>query len=69
MKVETFKIDNWEKNQTGLVVAEDKNWVLVRHIPSDLSFKMIFRQSSSTAPFAKSKRTNCRLILSIQMGK
>jgi len=35
MKVETFKIDNWEKNQTGLVVAEDKNWVLVRHIPSD----------------------------------
>lgn len=35
MKVESFEIDGWQDVQTGLVVAENTEWVLVKHIPVD----------------------------------
>jgi hypothetical protein len=35
MKVETFHIVSWEEPETGLVIAENNEWVLVKHIPVD----------------------------------
>jgi hypothetical protein len=35
MKVETFKIKGWKSRETGLVIMENEDWVLVKHIPVD----------------------------------
>jgi len=35
MKVESFKIDFWEQPQTGVVLSENSDWILVKHIPAD----------------------------------
>ena len=35
MKVEQLKIAAWEDEATGLLVAENAEWLLVRHIPVD----------------------------------
>ena len=35
MKVETYKIKNWEDTETGLLISENKDWILVKHIPVD----------------------------------
>jgi len=35
IKAESFKIKDWEEVQTGIVLAENENWVLVKHIPVD----------------------------------
>lgn len=32
---ETYQIDGWEEEQTGMLLFENENWVLVRHIPVD----------------------------------
>lgn len=33
--VETYKINGWEDNETGMLLFENDNWILVRHIPVD----------------------------------
>ncbi|WP_242919680.1 hypothetical protein [Pontibacter liquoris] len=35
MKVETFHIASWEEPETGLVIDENDEWVLVKYIPVD----------------------------------
>ncbi len=35
MKVEKFKIIGWEDPEKGLVIDENENWILVKHIPVD----------------------------------
>ncbi|MGX7668357.1 hypothetical protein [Flavobacterium pedocola] len=35
MKVERFEIQDWNDIQTGLWLAENDEWVLVKHIPVD----------------------------------
>lgn len=35
MNVQSFEIDNWEEVQTGLVITENEEWLLVKHIPVD----------------------------------
>lgn len=35
MKVETFHIASWEESETGLVIDENDEWVLVKYIPVD----------------------------------
>lgn len=35
MKVERLKIADWEDEATGLLIAENEEWLLVRHIPVD----------------------------------
>lgn len=35
MKVETFKIAEWEEEETGLIIDENDIWILVKHIPVD----------------------------------
>lgn len=35
MRVERFEIQDWEEPQTVLLLAENEEWVLVKHIPVD----------------------------------
>lgn len=35
MKVERFTIKDWEKEQIGLIISENQDWVLVKDIPVD----------------------------------
>lgn len=35
MTVETYKIKGWEEPETGLLIAENDNWILVKHVPVD----------------------------------
>lgn len=35
MLVETYKIKGWKKRETGLLVAENKDWILVKYIAED----------------------------------
>lgn len=35
MKVETYTIRGWKEKETGLLVSENEDWILVKHIPAD----------------------------------
>jgi hypothetical protein len=35
MKVESFKIKGWKKKETGLVISENNDWILIKSIPVD----------------------------------
>jgi len=35
MKIETFILRGWEDPETGYVIEENEEWVLVKHIPVD----------------------------------
>ena len=35
MKVERYTIKNIKDKQRGLLIAEDENWILIKHIPVD----------------------------------
>ncbi len=34
-KVETYKLTDWEDSESGLLITENDNWILVKHIPVD----------------------------------
>lgn len=34
-KVETYKVTDWEESESGLLIAENEDWILVKHIPVD----------------------------------
>lgn len=35
MKVESYHIKNWEEPETGLLISENKDWILIKSIPVD----------------------------------
>ena len=35
IKVEAFQMEGWKETLTGLVLAENEDWVLIGHIPAD----------------------------------
>jgi len=35
MKVESYKIKGWKEGETGVLISENKKWILVSHIPND----------------------------------
>ncbi|MEO5776189.1 MAG: hypothetical protein ABIQ27_04745 [Flavobacterium sp.] len=35
MLVEKFKIKGWKKKETGIVISENDDWILTKHIPVD----------------------------------
>ena len=35
MKVETYKLKDWEDLESGLLIAENEEWILVKNIPID----------------------------------
>ncbi len=35
MKVESYKIKGWKEKETGVLISENEDWILVNHIPAD----------------------------------
>ncbi len=35
MKVESYKIKGWKESLTGVLMAENKNWILINEVPLD----------------------------------
>lgn len=35
MKVESYKIKGWKEKETGVLISENDDWILVNHIPVD----------------------------------
>lgn len=35
MRVESYKIKGWKEKETGVLITENENWILVNHIPND----------------------------------
>jgi hypothetical protein len=57
MKVESFKIKGWKKKETGLLVSENNEWILVKHIPVDY---MIDGYKLYQKKFIKKRETNSK---------
>ena len=34
-KVESYKIKGWKDKETGVLISENEDWILVNHIPAD----------------------------------
>jgi|TARA_B110000908_G_C10074381_1_gene366583 hypothetical protein len=32
MKIESYKIKGWKETETGIVISENEDWLLVNHI-------------------------------------
>ncbi|WP_196888201.1 hypothetical protein [Aureivirga sp. CE67] len=35
MRVETYKISEWEDTEQGVLLAENEDWILIKNIPAD----------------------------------
>jgi hypothetical protein len=35
LRVESYKIKGWKEKETGVLITENENWILVNHIPND----------------------------------
>ncbi|WP_298122226.1 hypothetical protein [Flavobacterium sp.] len=35
MLIEKFKLKGWKKKETGILIFENENWILAKHIPID----------------------------------
>lgn len=68
MKVETFIIKDWEDAETGLIIEENEEWVLMKHIPVDYlidGYKLI-RKSAIEERVHSSIETNIERVLKLK---
>lgn len=45
--IETYKINGWEDDETGMLLSENDDWILVKHIPVDYQidgFKVYYKK-------------------------
>ena len=71
MKVETYKIKGWKEKETGLLVSENEEWILVKHIPVDYvidGFKL-YRKKFIKSRKSKSKEQQIRQVLELKKVK
>jgi len=82
MKVETFTFKDWTHTETGVVLAENEDWILINHIPSDYLidgyklYKKKFVKSRKSkkiekqiAAVLKLKKAKCRKPKKFKFGK
>lgn len=68
MKVETFKLKGWKDKSVGLVVSENKDWILVRHIPVDYvidGYKLYLKEYIKSRK-SKSKEAHIERVLKLK---
>jgi len=68
MKVETFKIKGWKKKERGLVITENKEWILVKHIPVDYTLDgyKLFSKKYIESRKSKSKDKQIERVLTLK---
>ncbi len=68
MKVETYKIFGYKEKETGLLIAENEDWVLVKHIPVDYvvdGFKL-YRKNAIKKRKSKKKEDKIARVLALK---
>ncbi|MEW7279500.1 hypothetical protein ABW636_12975 [Aquimarina sp. 2201CG1-2-11] len=68
MKVETYKIAGSKEKETGLLITENEDWILVKHIPVDYvvdGFKL-YRKSAIKKRKSKSKENKITRVLTLK---
>ncbi|WP_103071972.1 hypothetical protein [Aquimarina sediminis] len=68
MKVETYKITGWKEKETGVLIDENKDWVLVKHIPVDYAidgFKL-YRKTAIKKRKSKAKEERISRVLQLK---
>ena len=68
MKVETYKISGHKEKETGLWIAENEDWVLVKHIPMDYvvdGFKL-YRKNTLKKRKSKNKEDKIARVLALK---
>lgn len=68
MKVETYKIKGWKKKERGLVISENKDWILVKYIPVDYAidgFKLYSKKYVKSRK-SKSKEQQIERVLNLK---
>ncbi|WP_108866201.1 hypothetical protein [Aquimarina aquimarini] len=68
MKVETYKITGWQDKETGLLIDENEEWILVKHIPVDYvidGFKL-YRKSAIKKRKSKTKQDKIARVLKLK---
>ncbi|WP_106794758.1 hypothetical protein [Aquimarina sp. Aq78] len=68
MKVETYKITGWEEKETGLLISENEDWILVKHIPVDYvvdGFKL-YRKKTVKKRKSKTKEGKISRVLKLK---
>jgi len=70
-KVETYKIKGWKETETGLLIAENKKWILVKHIPGDyvVDGYKLYRKKFVKKRTSKSAEKNIRQVLKLKKVK
>lgn len=68
MRVERFKIRNWEEEQIGLVIDEADDWVLVKHIPVDyvIDGYRLYRKKFIEKRYRHTKDSRTEKVLSLR---
>jgi hypothetical protein len=63
MKVERYKIKGWREEEKGLLINENNEWILIKHIPADyiidgykLYRKMFIQKRKHTKKEARTER-------------
>ncbi len=68
MKVETYKIHGWKEKEIGLLIDENEDWILVKHIPVDYvidGFKL-YRKSAIKKRKSKKKEALISRVLKLK---
>ncbi|PKV52410.1 hypothetical protein ATE84_4525 [Aquimarina sp. MAR_2010_214] len=71
MKVETYKITGWKEKETGLLISENEDWILVKHIPVDyvIDGYKLYRKSAVQKRKSKSKEDKISRVLQLKNVK
>ncbi|WP_062059856.1 hypothetical protein [Aquimarina longa] len=68
MKVETYTIKGWEEKETGLLIDENEDWILVKHIPVDyvIDGYRLYRKNTIQKRKSKSKEEKIARVLRLK---
>ncbi|WP_025742277.1 hypothetical protein [Aquimarina pacifica] len=71
MIVETYKIKGYKEKETGLLLDENEDWILVKHIPVDyvIDGYKLYRKNIITKRKSKSKEEKIARVLQLKKTK
>lgn len=69
MKVETYKIKDWKEKETGLLIDENEDWILVKYIPVDYVIDGYKIYKKSVVEKRKSKTKEEKIARVLQLKK
>lgn len=68
MKVESYKIKGWKGKERGLLIDENEDWILVKHIPIDyvVDGYKIYKKSAVKKRKSKAKEAKIAKVLKLK---